>query len=404
MIVGAGPSGASLAIRLAETNFRVTLIERERFPRHKLCGEFVSPECFRHFGDLGIREQMISAGGNRILETIFFEPNGRSVSVPSKWFGGDAGGALSLSRARMDFILLEKARRVGVKVLEETAATGVLYRNNEICAVEIREHDWQKSEISADLFVDATGRSGVLAKLVEKEVAREIGIEQAESSRKYKIQSLKSPIQNRLVGFKTHLRRVHLEKDTCEIHFFPGGYGGLSFVEDGIANHCFLVNAATVKKFGGSAEKIVEQVIFQNRRAFQALGDAAPVRDWLAVSVEGFGRKELNPARNLFAVGDAGAFIDPFTGSGMLMAFESAEILAKLIAENQFAPDAIAANYKILHRRKFQSRLRVCSVMRRAAFVPDLAKIVITALSFSGKTRRFLARSTRQSVPANENK
>ena len=93
-----------------------------------------------------------------------------------------------------------------------------------------------------------------------------------------------------------------------------------------------------------TAEKIVREVIFQNKRAAQTLKNAAPIEDWLAVSVDGFGQRELNPAKNLFAVGDAGAFIDPFTGSGMLMAFESAEILAKVIVGNCLSPERIAEN------------------------------------------------------------
>ena len=59
-IVGAGPAGASLAIRLAKENFDVTLIERDKFPRHKLCGEFVSPECLAHFRALGVLDEMLA--------------------------------------------------------------------------------------------------------------------------------------------------------------------------------------------------------------------------------------------------------------------------------------------------------------------------------------------------------
>ena len=392
-IVGAGPSGASLAIRLAKENFHVTLIERERFPRRKLCGEFISPECFAHFRDLGVFDEMLAGGGDRILETIFYEPGGRSVGIPSKWLGGDSQGALSLSRAAMDFCLLEKAREVGVEVLEETQAVGILSGSDEICGIKIKSRNGETAKIFADLTVDATGRGNVLSKLAEREISRK-GTKQD--------QRPKTKIQNRLVGFKTHLRNVDLEKGVCEIYFFRGGYGGLSRVENGLANHCFLIKADIVKEFSSAAEKIVRKVIFQNKRAYQTLKNAAPVEDWLAVSVDGFGEKELNPAKNLFAVGDAGAFIDPFTGSGMLMAFESAEILAKLVAENRFAPQQIAANYKILHHRKFQKRMFVCSLLRRAAFVPALAKSAISGLSLSAKLRMLLARSTRQAFSVGE--
>src|ERR1044071_9779413 len=98
-IVGAGPGGASLGIRLSQMGFEVCLIEREKFPRHKLCGEFISPECLAHFKNLGVFDEMLAVGGDRISQTIFYEPNGRSVTVPSDWFDARGQGALSISRA-----------------------------------------------------------------------------------------------------------------------------------------------------------------------------------------------------------------------------------------------------------------------------------------------------------------
>ena len=386
-IVGAGPSGASLAIRLAKANFSVVLVEREKFPRHKLCGEFISPECLAHFAELDVLDEMLEVGGYRITETVFYAPDGKSVSVPSRWFGGEA---LSISRAEMDFCLIKKAREVGVKVLEETQVTGIMFENDEICGVKVRTKEGSTQEISADLTIDATGRANVLTRLAEKTFLTQ--------RTKNKEQRLK------LVGFKTHLENVNLEKGVCEIYFFRGGYGGLSFVENNRANHCFLIRAETVKEFAGDADKILEKVIFQNKRAREAMCEAKPMFDWLAVSVNGFGRKNLYPAKNLFTVGDAAAFIDPFTGSGMLMALESAEILARSISGNALSSNKIAEDYKILHHQKFQKRMRVCSIMRRAAFVPNFAKIAISALSLSRAAREILARSTRQTFSINKNK
>ncbi len=395
VIVGAGPAGASLAIRLAQNNFAVTLIERDKFPRHKLCGEFISPECLEHFRALGVLDEMLGAGGERLTETVFYSLRGKSVSVSSEWFG-NAAGALSLSRAEMDFLLLEKAKHSGVNVLEETQVTGILFENEIVRGVKIKSADGAHSEITADLTIDATGRANVLGKLAAKSKVQ---------SPKSKVQNPKIAIQGskpkaqspRLVGFKAHLENVEMDKNRCEIYFFKGGYGGLSFVENNLANHCFLIEAETVKKFNGQADKIVEEVIFQNPRAFETMKNATPAMDWLAVSVDGFGLKNLNPAVNLFSVGDAAAFVDPFTGSGMLMALESAEILAQTMTENSLEPAKISEVYRRRHQVKFQNRLRVCAVLRRAAFFPQFAGAVISALSLSGKAREFLARSTRQS-------
>ena len=397
-IVGAGPAGTTLAIRLAQKNFDVCLIERERFPRHKLCGEFISPECFRHFRELEVFDEMMSSGGERVSETIFYAPSGKSVCVPSKWFNGDAGGALSLSRAEMDFVLLEKAKAFGVKVYEETSVCGVLFEEEKFSAVKIRTNDNQSSEVAADLFVDATGRASVLGKLAEKEISR-----RSVKASGFKIQNPKSKIQNPLVGFKAHLENVNLDKGACEIYFFKGGYGGLSFVENDLANFCFLIKSELVKDFNSDAQQIIEKIVFQNERARKTLKNAAPVQDWLAVAVNSFGKKDLNAAPNLYAVGDAGAFIDPFTGSGMLMALESAEILARAIAGNALFPLKIAEIYEGLHKEKFQKRLRVCSLIRKAAFTPNFATFAISVLSLSGTALEFLAQSTRQMMPTEKN-
>ena len=76
VIAGAGPAGSSLAIRLSRLGFTVTLIERYKFPRAKLCGEFISPECLKHFEELGVLDEMLTAGGDRVSETVFYETAG----------------------------------------------------------------------------------------------------------------------------------------------------------------------------------------------------------------------------------------------------------------------------------------------------------------------------------------
>jgi flavin-dependent dehydrogenase len=391
-IVGAGPAGTSLAIRLAGSGFEVVLIEREKFPRHKLCGEFISPECLEHFRVLGVLDEMLAAGGERVLETVFYAPNGRHVTVPSAWLGNPLG-ALGLSRAEMDWRLLERARAAGVEVLEETQVVGVLFDKTDVCGVKVKSKTGETREITADLTFDATGRANVLAKLAVKSRSGEKG----RRGEKSEIRNPKSEIRNRLVGFKAHLENVNLERARCEIYFFRGGYGGLNFVENNRANHCFLIKADLVKKYIGQTNLLVEEIIFQNKRARETMQDARLATDWLAVSVDGFGLKDLNPAKNLFAVGDAAAFIDPFTGSGMLMALESAEILAEALIEHPFSPAAAAENYKLNFQQRFQKRLRICALMRRAAFMPNLAKTIISALSLSRGAREILARSTRES-------
>src|SRR2546423_15311009 len=117
IIAGGGPAGASAAIHLATRGARVLLVEQKKFPRPKLCGEFISPECAAHFERLGVTERMAVSGPSNLKETVFYSQGGANVAVPSNWFS-TAGVALGLSRAEMDERLLRRAAQVGVEVLK----------------------------------------------------------------------------------------------------------------------------------------------------------------------------------------------------------------------------------------------------------------------------------------------
>jgi flavin-dependent dehydrogenase len=373
VIVGAGPAGSSLAIRLAQNGFETTLIEREHFPREKLCGEFISPECLQHFGDLGVLDEMLDAGGDRIRETRFFAAGGSSIAVPNDWFETNSF-ALSLSRSVMDNTLLERAKQCGVKVIDGCSVTSVEKQNGSIRRISARQHNGTVRELAADLFVDATGRSQALTRLTR---------------------SQKERTKPAFVGFKAHLTGADVPQGVCEIYSFDGGYAGLSNVEGDRANLCFLVRSEVVRESGSNATELVDDVIRKNRRASQTLGQWEMAGDWLAVSISSFGVTDPAPFENLFTVGDAAAFIDPFTGSGMLMAVQSSAMLADSITTNA-TPAGIAASYSSAYRRRFRNRLRVCWALRQIAFMPRLATGVVWTLRMSSASRRYLARMTRR--------
>ncbi|MEZ5346184.1 MAG: NAD(P)/FAD-dependent oxidoreductase [Pyrinomonadaceae bacterium] len=383
LIAGGGVAGASLAIRLAGSGFKVTLVERDKFPRHKLCGEFVSPECLSHFEDLGISEKINAAGGDMIHETRFYSEDGRFLSVPSSWFFNGKNGALSISRYEMDMAMLETARGLGVNVVENARCFKIRREGNWIRSVYVKDGNEREREISADLMIDATGRSRILNRLaVEK----------------------KRPKQNRngarYVAFKTHFENIGMKPGRCEIYFFRGGYGGLSHIENGRANHCFIVDAEIAKACQGDADEILRKVIFKNPRALKTLGSAERIFDWLAVSIQSFGRNDSPEAENLINIGDAAAFIDPFTGSGMLMALESSELLARIIGEKYKSGGAesvrsVKERYETDHARLIKRRLLICSLFHRFSFSPKLASFVITAGNMSRRILRTVAVMTR---------
>lgn len=395
IVVGGGPAGSGAAIELARSGARVLLAEQERFPRAKLCGEFITPECLAHFARLGVLEAMTEAGGAAVGETVFYTRAGRRIGVPSEWFGGaSARTALGLSRAEMDLRLLEGARSSGVEVLEEATASGLLFHEGadgegaRVRGVRLSVAGREARELTARVVVDATGRARAVARRVER-------------AKKSEGEHRRAP----LVAFKAHLEGARPSEGACEIYFYPGGYGGLSAVEGGVHNLCFIARAADARARGGDAERLMKEVVLKNLRAAETLAGARVRGRWLGVALQGFGRGELVPAEGLLTVGDAASFIDPFTGSGMLMALESAELAAQVIADwlgverrgvdDDFA--ALARAYEARYSARFDSRLRLCGLLRRAAFAPAaLTEAIALVLGASEGVRHRLARATRR--------
>lgn len=382
IIAGAGPAGASAAIHIARNGGRVLLVEAKKFPRAKLCGEFISPECVEHFQRLGVKDQMYSAGGASITRTVFYARRGQNVEVPSEWFSS-GGSALGLSRAEMDHKLLEHARSVGVTVHEETQAAGLIQESGQVKGLKARRGQ-AVYEYQAPITIDATGRTRALARFVDKMLSQP-----------------HKKTRHLLVGFKTHVENARLAEGACEIYCYHKGYGGLSSVEGGVSNLCFIVSAHDVRTHGSDPERVMREVLMKNSRAAVTLAHARSCTPWLSVSLEGFGRRTPAPAPGLLTIGDAASFIDPFTGSGMLMALESGDVVARII--NRLLPslrrgeavDSLAREYATEYSTRFHSRLRVAGVLRRAAFVPGLPEAVILLCGASSRLRRKIARATR---------
>jgi flavin-dependent dehydrogenase len=382
IIAGGGPAGSSAAIHLAQRGARVLLVEQKKFPRPKLCGEFISPECSAHFERLGVFERMLAGNPAQLTETVFYSKNGANVSVPSKWFSTD-GVALGLSRAEMDERLLRRAVKVGVDVREDASVAGVLSAGGRVNGVKLK-HNGVEQAITASITIDATGRARSLTRMFERTRVTRTNLR-----------------QRPLVAFKAHLAKTRVAPGACEIYFYRGGYGGLSTIENGLSNLCFIVNARDVRAFDSDATRLMRELVSENRRAADTLSSAELASDWLAVSLESFGRHSPAPAIGLLAVGDSASFIDPFTGSGMLMALESGELVAAALSPrlgqlgNESVVQSLSENYRKLYYAQFNSRLRLCSLIRRAAFVPGFADLAIRFFGINTLLRRRLAAATR---------
>jgi menaquinone-9 beta-reductase len=373
IIAGAGPAGTSAAIHLAANGLKVLLVEQKKFPRAKLCGEFISPECQSHFQKLGVSRAIVCSEPASLNETVFYSSRGHQVTVPSSWFGERM--ALGLSRAVMDEVLLRRAAEIGVEVIEGASVVGPRINADCVHGLKIKSES-RELEFEAPVTIDATGRARILARKINH--------------------SLKQ--KPKLVAFKAHLQNTRVASGACEIYFYPGGYGGLSSIEGGASNLCFITGADQVKHCNSDPERVMREMVMKNPRAHFTLDTAETTSEWLSASWESFGRQSPAPAKGLLAIGDAAAFIDPFTGSGMLMAFESGELVADVIRRHMGsleAGDRLAADYTDSYKKRFDSRLRICGWLRRAAFRPWLAEWGVAIFGTSERFRNRVVRATR---------
>src|SRR5260221_8149914 len=233
IIAGGGPAGASAAIHLATGGARVLLVEQKKFPRAKLCGEFISPECTPHFERLGVADPMFAANPARLTETVFYSRTGKSVSVPRAWFGAK-GVALGLSRAEMDERLLRGASEAGAVVLENTPVVNLLFDQDRVAGVVVK-HTNSEIGFRAPVSIDATGRTRALSRCVAKS--------------RHQTQSHRAP----LVAFKAHLKGARVAPGACEIYFYRGGYGGVGSNQKNPPKIFFFSSAGGVGGGGAGA-------------------------------------------------------------------------------------------------------------------------------------------------------
>src|ERR1041385_2581125 len=228
IIAGGGPAGSSAAIHLASRGARVLVVEQKKFPRPKLCGEFISPECARHFERLQVADSMASAKPSELTATVFYSRRGRNVRVPSSWFAHNTL-ALGLSRAEMDERLLLRAAEAGADVWEDAHATNLTAEDQTVSGLTVKRGT-RETNCRAAVIIDATGRSRALArKLMSRRVR---------------------PERRPMVAFKAHFENTRIEPGACEIYFYRRGYGGLRSIRSGLSNLCFIASARDVRANG----------------------------------------------------------------------------------------------------------------------------------------------------------
>ena len=373
VIVGAGPAGSACAIRLADRGKKVLLVEKARFPRHKLCGEFVSPECIEHLEELGIASGLGELSPPELTETRFYARSGRSLAIPTDWLSKSNNHAIGISRSKLDALLLDGARKAGAAVLEHSDVESVVVENGTLTGMTIKGSGGNCFEIRADIAIDATGRSQALTR---------------------HFNSHSDAKRADLVAFKAHCENACIDQNVCEIYCFGDGYGGCSEVENGVFNVCFVASASRIRELGSDRKLIFQHSISKNARAGAVLSDVNTVSDWLTVAIPRFGRNDPVPFSGVFAIGDAAGFIDPFTGSGIALALQTSKLCVDAILSNREL-NAVERQYRRSYAVSVAKRMRFCAGVRFLSKFPIIADGMIGFLARSRTFGQLTAKATR---------
>lgn len=370
-ILGAGPAGSTLASLLAERGISVALVDRDRFPRDKLCGEFLSYDALPILEHLGVLRELDESGAPRIDRC-------RVVGDKAVYEFEIPLSARGVSRMLLDDLLVKRASRGGAEVLEGWTASNLTRQGNKT-TITIKRRD-ETQALTARIVVGAWGRWGRF----DKELKRDF-VDDA---------------SHRHFGFKRHYRPfLDGRQDTIDLYAFNHGYLGVSGVEGGIVNICGLVHRSRLSGLKGGWEHFV-QVLCEEKISLRSLFEAHfPVQQEFLSSEPVIFRAKSAVDHGIYMIGDAAGLIDPLTGNGMAMAIQSALIAAPAIvaAVAGTAADSIPARYEQEYERFFGRRIgwsrRIAYLLSRPTLLEGAMRI--TASPFIGK---FLLKKTRADV------
>ena len=296
IIIGGGLAGVTNAIHLSKFKHRVLLIEKNSYPKHKVCGEYISNEVLPYLNSLGI--DPIKEGAKKISKVQVSTTKGNLIKgvLPLGGFG--------MSRYFLDSLLLKKARFNGVQVLKDSVDS-ICFKNG-VFTVQTKDSKSFQSKITIGAF----GKRSILDLKMDREFIKK-----------------KSPY----LAVKLHVKGDFPE-NLIALHNFKGGYCGVSKVENNSINLCYITEYNSFKKYKNITD-FQKQVVFKNKHLKKIFEESTSVFEKpLTISQISFETKKP-VEKHIIMCGDTAGMIHPLCGNGMGMAITSARLASVRILQ-----------------------------------------------------------------------
>lgn len=364
-VIGGGLAGLALAIQSARAGYKTVLFEKERYPFHKVCGEYISLESWNFLQDLGVPLSDMQLP--MIQRVLVSAPNGKTVEsrLPLGGFG--------ISRYSLDHILAGIARREGVTLLEQTKVVDVVYRNNSFLLFS------GLGEMEAKVVAGAYGKRGNL-----------------DAKWKRQFTQVKPNKLNHFIGVKYHIQTIFPD-DLIALHNFENGYCGISKIEDNKYCLCYLTTAANLRRHRNDIAAMEKNILRKNPYLDKIFESAQFLyEEPLTISRISFNRK-TQVENHLLMIGDAGGMITPLCGNGMSMALHGSKLAFEEI--NAFLQGKInryemETQYTQQWEKHFSRRFQAGRFMQRFFGNAALSNFLVTMVRPFPKLVAYLIRQT----------
>lgn len=344
-IIGGGVAGLALSIQLARAGYSVCLLEKDKYPFHRVCGEYISLEAWNFLRDLGVP---LDALQPPILDTLLLtSPKGRSFTMQLPL------GGFGISRYTLDAHLAHLAKQSGVILLEETKAEDV--EGEGSCCIRISSR-YKNSNSAGTGTVHAKLCCGAFGKRSNMDVRWKRAF----------LQRSDKKLDN-YIGVKYHVL-ANWKANVIGLHNFPGGYCGISKVEGDRFCMCYMTKAESLKANGNDITQMERQVLCTNPHLEALLTEAVRLDSFpVTISQISFSPK-TQVEQGVLLLGDAAGMITPLCGNGMSMALHGSKIAFRCIAgflQGQLTRSAMEQHYAQQWRECFAGRLSAGRALQR---------------------------------------